>query len=146
MKITVRHDNRHRNSGDLFENRRAHRHVPARAALLHRHAQFPRRQFLHLAAVAATIPAASRIASAQRYPARPVRIILGFPPGGSTDIAARLMGQWLAERLGQPFIIENRPGAAGNIGAEAVVRAPADGYSSFWSPPRTRSTQRSMRS
>jgi tripartite-type tricarboxylate transporter receptor subunit TctC len=110
------------------------RRLPANAVLLHgrsfnvKATQFPRRQFLHLAADAAALPAVSRVARAQAYPARPVRIILGFPPGGATDILARLIGQWLSERLGQPFVIENRPGAGGNIGAEAVVRAPADGY------------------
>jgi tripartite-type tricarboxylate transporter receptor subunit TctC len=110
------------------------RRLPVKAVLLHgnpfnvKATQFPRRRFLHLAAGAAALPAVSRIASAQAYPARPVRIILGFPPGGAVDIVARLMGQWLSERLGQPFIIENRPGAGGNIGAEAVVRAPPDGY------------------
>jgi tripartite-type tricarboxylate transporter receptor subunit TctC len=87
-----------------------------------------RRRFLHLAASAAALPAVSRIARAQAYPVRPVRVIVGFPPGGTTDILARLMGQWLSERLGQPLIIENRPGAAGNLGTEAVVRAPPDGY------------------
>ncbi len=87
-----------------------------------------RRKFLHLAAGAAALPVVSRIASAQAYPTRPVRIIVGFPAGGGADIVARLIGQWLSERLGQPFIIENRPGAASNLGAEAVVRAPADGY------------------
>jgi tripartite-type tricarboxylate transporter receptor subunit TctC len=87
-----------------------------------------RRQFLHLAAGAAALPAISRIASAQAYPSRPVRIIVGVAAGGATDTLARLMGQWLSERLGQPFIIENRPGAGNSIGAEAVVRAPADGY------------------
>jgi tripartite-type tricarboxylate transporter receptor subunit TctC len=87
-----------------------------------------RRQFLQLAAGAAAIPAVSRIARAQAYPSRPVRIIVGFPPGGATDIVARLMGQWLSERLGQQFVIENRPGAASNIGTEAVVRASPDGY------------------
>src|SRR5580658_844540 len=87
-----------------------------------------RRQFLRLAAGAAALPAVSRIARAQAYPTQPVRIIVGFPAGGSTDILARLMGQWLSERLGQPFLVENRPGAAGNIATEAVVRAPADGY------------------
>jgi tripartite-type tricarboxylate transporter receptor subunit TctC len=83
---------------------------------------------LHLAAGAATLPAVSRFAWAQAYPTRPVRIIVSFPPGGPSDIMARLMGQYLSERLGQPFVIENRPGAGGNIGTEAVVRAPADGY------------------
>jgi tripartite-type tricarboxylate transporter receptor subunit TctC len=88
----------------------------------------PRRQFLHLAAGAAAFPAVSRIAQAQTYPTRPVRLIVGYPPGGSNDILARLMGQWLSERLGQPFVIENRPGAGSNIGTEAVVRALPDGY------------------
>src|SRR5262245_36422358 len=90
--------------------------------------KLPRRNFLHLAASAAALPAVSRIARAQLYPARPVRIIVGFPSGGPSDIVARLIGQWLSERLGQPFIIENRPGATGNIGTEAVTRAPADGH------------------
>src|SRR5262249_37347282 len=88
----------------------------------------PRRRFLHLAAGAAALPAVSQIAKAQSYPTRPVRIVVGFPPAGGADIVARLMGQWLSERLGQQFIIENRPGAASNIATEAVVRAPADGY------------------
>jgi tripartite-type tricarboxylate transporter receptor subunit TctC len=87
-----------------------------------------RRQFLQLGASVAALPAFSRIAQAESYPARPVRIIVGFPPGGGADIVARLIGQWLSERLGQPFIIENRPGAASNLAAEAVVRAPPDGY------------------
>jgi tripartite-type tricarboxylate transporter receptor subunit TctC len=87
-----------------------------------------RRQFLYLAAGAAALPAVSRMAWAQTYPTRPVRIVVGFAPGGVTDVVARLIGQWLTERLGQPFIIENRPGAANNIGTEAVVRAPPDGY------------------
>jgi len=87
-----------------------------------------RRQFLHLAAGAAALPAVSRIAWAQNYPTRPVRLIVGFAPGGTTDITARLIGQWLSERLGQQFLIENRTGAATNIATEAVVRAPADGY------------------
>jgi tripartite-type tricarboxylate transporter receptor subunit TctC len=90
--------------------------------------KLPRRRFLHLAAGAAALPAVSSIAWAQVYPSRPVRIIVGFSPGGPQDILARLLGQWLSERLGQQFVIENRPGAAGNIAAEAVVRAPADGY------------------
>ena len=90
--------------------------------------KLPRRQFLHLAAGAAALPAVSRIAWAQTYPSRPVRIIVGFAAGGATDILARLIGQWLSERLGQPFVIENRPGAGSNIATEAVVRAPADGY------------------
>jgi tripartite-type tricarboxylate transporter receptor subunit TctC len=88
----------------------------------------PRRQLLLLAAGAAALPAASRIAGAQSYPARPVRIIVGFPPGGPNDIVARIIGQWLSERLGQPFVIESRPGGGSNVGTEAVVRAPADGH------------------
>jgi tripartite-type tricarboxylate transporter receptor subunit TctC len=87
-----------------------------------------RRQFLHLAAGAAALPSVSRVASAQAYPTRPVRIIVGFAPGSASDIVARLLGQWLSERLGQQFIIEHRPGAASNIATEAVVRAPPDGY------------------
>ena len=87
-----------------------------------------RRQFLHLAAGAAALPAVSRIATAQTYPTRPVRIIVGYAPAGATDIAARLIGQWLSERLGRPVVIENRPGAGSNIGTEVVARAPADGY------------------
>ena len=87
-----------------------------------------RRQFLHLAAGAAALPAVSRFAWAQTYPSRPVRIIVGFAAGGPNDILARLIGQWLSERLGQPFVIENRPGAGSNIATEAVVRAPPDGY------------------
>jgi tripartite-type tricarboxylate transporter receptor subunit TctC len=87
-----------------------------------------RRNFLQLAASAAALPIVPRIAFAQAYPARPVNLVAGFAPGGGVDITARLVGQWLAERLGQPFIIENRPGAASNIATEAVVRASADGY------------------
>ena len=87
-----------------------------------------RRQFLHLAVGAAALPAMSRFAWAQAYPSRPVRVIVGFTPGSAPDIVARLMGQWLSERLGQQFLVENRPGAGGNIGTEVVVRAPADGY------------------
>jgi tripartite-type tricarboxylate transporter receptor subunit TctC len=90
--------------------------------------KLPRRNFLHLAAGAAALPAVSRIAFAQAYPSRPVRLIVPFTPGGAFDIMARLIGQWLSERLGQPFVIENRPGGGGNIGTEAVVRAPTDGY------------------
>ncbi len=90
--------------------------------------KFPRRTFLHLAVGAAALPAVPRIARAQAYPSRPVRIIVGFPAGGATDIQARLMGQWLSDRLGQPFIVENRAGASGNIGTEAVAKAPADCY------------------
>jgi tripartite-type tricarboxylate transporter receptor subunit TctC len=90
--------------------------------------KLPRRNFLHLAAGAAVLPAVSRIAPAQAYPSRPVRVIVPFAPAGTTDILARLIGQWLTERLGQSFIIENRPGASTMIGTEAVVRSPADGY------------------
>jgi tripartite-type tricarboxylate transporter receptor subunit TctC len=90
--------------------------------------KLPRRTFLHLAAGAAALPVLPRIASAQAYPTRPVRIIVGFPPGGSTDIIARPLGQYLSERLGQPVIVDNRPGAGSNVAAEAVVRASADGY------------------
>jgi tripartite-type tricarboxylate transporter receptor subunit TctC len=91
--------------------------------------KFPhRRQFLHLTAGAAALPAMPCFAWAQAYPTRQVRWIVPFPPGGGTDILARIMGQWLSERLGQPFVIENRPGAGTNIGTEAVVRAPPDGY------------------
>jgi tripartite-type tricarboxylate transporter receptor subunit TctC len=88
----------------------------------------PRRKFLHLAAGAAALPAVSRFAWAEAYPTRPVRLIVPFGPGGGTDIVARLIGQWLSVRLGQQFVIENRPGAGGNLGTEQVVRAPPDGY------------------
>jgi tripartite-type tricarboxylate transporter receptor subunit TctC len=91
-----------------------------------------RRQFLHLAAGAAALPAVSRVARAQAYPTRPVRIVVGFAAGGVAEIVARLIGQSLSERLGQPFIIESRPGAASNIATEAVVRAPPDGYTLSW--------------
>ena len=87
-----------------------------------------RREFLLLAASTTVLPAASYEAWAQTYPTRPVRMIVPFGPGGGTDIVARLIGQWLTERLGQTFVIENRPGAGGNLGTEAVVRAPPDGY------------------
>ena len=90
--------------------------------------ELPRRKFLHLAASAATLPALPRLASALDYPTRPVHILVGFAAGGPTDIFARLIGQWLSERLGQPFIIEDRPGAATNIATEAVAHAPPDGY------------------
>jgi len=88
----------------------------------------PRRRFLHLAAGAAALPATSRIASAEAYPTRPVRLVVGFAAGGPTDILGRLMGQWLSQRLGQPFIVENRPGAGGNLATEAVVNAQSDGH------------------
>jgi tripartite-type tricarboxylate transporter receptor subunit TctC len=97
--------------------------------------KLPRRTFLHLAAGAAALPAVSRIARAQAYPSRPVRIIIGFPAGTTADIIARLLGQWLSERLGQPFLIENRPGAASTIATEVVVRAPADGHTLLWITP-----------
>jgi len=87
-----------------------------------------RRQFLHLVAGAAAVPAVSRIARAQAYPSRPVRLIAPFPPGGSIDLTSRLIGQWLTDRLGQPVVIENRSGAAGNLGSEAALSSPPDGY------------------
>src|SRR4030088_908858 len=87
-----------------------------------------RRHVLHLAAGAAALPTVSRFARAQAYPSRPVRIVVPFAAGGATDIIARLIGQWLSERLGQQFVIENRPGAGSNIGTEVVVNAPPDGY------------------
>jgi len=90
--------------------------------------KLPRRKFLHLAAGAVAVPAVSRIARAQAYPTRPVRLIAPFAPGGGSDMTARLIGQWLSERLGQQFVIDNRPGAASNIATEAAVRASADGY------------------
>src|SRR5262245_49795458 len=88
----------------------------------------PRRRFLHLATAAAALPIVSRAASAQSYPSRPVHIVVGFPAGGATDIGARLIGQWLSDRLGQPFVIENKPGAGTHAATESVARAPADGY------------------
>src|SRR4051794_34488263 len=88
----------------------------------------PRRQFLHLAAGAGALPAVTRFAKAQTYPTRPVRIIVGYAPAGAGDISTRLMGQWLSQRFGQQFIIENRTGAGTNIATESVVRAAADGY------------------
>jgi tripartite-type tricarboxylate transporter receptor subunit TctC len=90
--------------------------------------KIPRRQILHLLTGAIALPAAPRVATAQAYPMRPVRLIVGFAAGGSTDISARLIAQWLTERLGQAFVVENRPGAGSNIATEAVVNAPADGY------------------
>jgi tripartite-type tricarboxylate transporter receptor subunit TctC len=96
---------------------------------------FHRRKFLHLAASAAALPAISRIACAADYPSHPVRLIVGFAAGSTTDILARLMGQWLSQRLGQQFVIENRPGAGGNIGAETVAKAAPDGYTLLMVPP-----------
>jgi tripartite-type tricarboxylate transporter receptor subunit TctC len=90
--------------------------------------EFPRRLFMHLAAGAAALPAMPGVARAQAYPSRPVRIVVGFPAGGATDIMARLMGEWLTERLGQQFIVENKPGASGNIGTDGVAKSPPDGY------------------
>src|ERR1700761_3533531 len=90
--------------------------------------KLPRRSFLHLAAGAAALPAVSCFAWAQTYPTRPIRIMVGFPPGGPADILGRLIGQRMSERLGQSFIIENRPGAQGQIATETVIRAPADGH------------------
>jgi tripartite-type tricarboxylate transporter receptor subunit TctC len=97
--------------------------------------KFPRREFLRLAAGAAALPAFSGIAKAETYPARPVHLIIGYTPGGSADLTARLMGQWLSARLGQQFIIENRPGGGTNIATEAVVRAPPDGYNLLLAAP-----------
>src|SRR5882762_1735954 len=90
--------------------------------------KLPRRQFLHLAAGAAALPAVPWIARAQAYPSRPVRLIIGFPPGSTSDILARIISQWLTERIGQPVIVEARPGAGGNISVQAALAAPADGY------------------
>lgn len=92
----------------------------------------PRRRFLHLATGAAAVPIVSHVVRAETYPSRPVRIIVAGAPGNTTDIFARLIGKWLSERLGQPFFIENRPGAGSNIGTETVVRAPPDGYTLLW--------------
>jgi tripartite-type tricarboxylate transporter receptor subunit TctC len=90
--------------------------------------KLPRRKFLHLAAAAVALPVLPRIAAALDYPTRPVRIIVGFAPGGAPDILARLMGQWLSDRFGQPFVVENRPGASGSLATQAVIKAPPDGY------------------
>ena len=102
--------------------------------------KFQRRQFLQLVAGAAALPAASSIANAQAYPSRPVRLVIGYTPGGSADLTARLMGQWLSEKLGQSFVIENRPGGGTNIATEQGLRATR----CFWSHPPTPSTPRSM--
>ena len=90
--------------------------------------RLPRRRFLKLAAAAAALPAVSRLAHGQAYPTRPIRIMVGYPAGGSTDLVARIVGQWVSERLGQPIVIENKPGAGTNLAAQTVVAAPADGY------------------
>ena len=92
------------------------------------HMNHPRRRFIQLAAGAAAFAAHPSVLRAQAYPSRPVRLVLGYAPGNAPDIVSRLMAQWLAERLGQPFYVDNRPGAGSNIGTEAVIRAPADGY------------------
>src|SRR5436305_1109425 len=97
--------------------------------------KFPRRKFLYLAAGAAALPALPRLAKAQAYPSRPIRLIIGYTPGGSADLTARLMGQWLSERLGQSFVVENRPDGGTNIATEAVVRAPPDGYTFLLAAP-----------
>ena len=97
--------------------------------------KLPRREFLHLAAGIAALPTLSRTARAEGYPTRPVRLVVGFAPGGGNDITARLVGQWLSEHLGQPIVIENRPGAATNIATEAVVNAAPDGYTLLFVPP-----------
>lgn len=97
--------------------------------------KFPRRRLLRVAAAGVALPALARIAGAQSYPTHPVRIIVGFAAGSTTDILARLIGQWLSQRLGQQFIVENRPGAGGNVGAETVVNAPPDGYTLLMVPP-----------
>src|SRR5881275_805098 len=97
--------------------------------------QFPRRRFLRLAAAAAALPITSKIASAQAYPSRPVRLVIGYTPGGSADLTARQMGQWLSERLGQSFVIEKRPGGGTNIATEAVIHAPPDGYTLLLAAP-----------
>src|SRR6188474_1994074 len=90
--------------------------------------KFPRRKFLHLIAGAAAVPAIPLAARAQAYPARPPHVVTGFPPGGISDTYARLIAQWLSERMGQQFVVENRPGAGGNLAAESVARAAPDGY------------------
>src|SRR3954470_21369511 len=94
-----------------------------------------RRGFLHVAAAAAAVSALSTAARAQTWPARPVRLVVGYTPGGSADLTARLMGQWLSERLGQSFVVENRPGGGTNIATEAALRAPADGYTLLVAAP-----------
>ena len=100
--------------------------------------KLPRRQFLYLAAGTAALPVITRIARAQTYPTRPVHLIVGFSAGGINHLLARLMGQWLSAQLGQPFVVENRPGAASNLGTEVVVRARPDGYTLLLSVPPAR--------
>src|ERR1700693_5685875 len=97
--------------------------------------KLPRRQFLHLAVGTVVLPDVTRVAKTETYPTRPVRVIVAFAAGGPNDIIARLMGRWLSERFGQQFVIENRPGAGGTIGTEAVVNAPADGYTLVLASP-----------
>src|SRR5262249_10891831 len=114
------------------------RHSSSITAIWRATMRLHRRQFLRLAAGAAALPTISRFAWAQAYPSRPVRYIVSAPPGGGQDMCARLMGQWLTGRLGQPFIIENRPGGGGNIATETVVRAAPDGYTLLSvAPPST---------
>src|SRR5947207_9171432 len=108
--------------------------------------KLPRRKFLHLALGAAALPAMSNIARAQAYPARPVRIIVPLAPAGTVDIMARLLGQWLSDRLGQQFVIENRSGASTNLGTEAVVRAPPDGYTLLMIDVSARSEEQRLNS
>jgi tripartite-type tricarboxylate transporter receptor subunit TctC len=115
-----------------FRRRGAHQQPPHQRSEEKGRVKLARRRFLRLAAGAAALPAVARIARAQAYPARPVRIIVGFPAGSSPDIIARIMSPWLSERFGQPIIIESKPGAATNIATEAVVRAPPDGYTLLW--------------
>ena len=105
----------------------------------------PRRKFLHLAAGAAALPAISRIARADTYPSHPVRILVGFAAGSTTDILGRLIGQWLSQRLGQQFIIENRPGAGGNIAAEEMIKSRPTATRSTWCRRRSRPMARSTR-
>jgi tripartite-type tricarboxylate transporter receptor subunit TctC len=96
---------------------------------------FPRRQLLKLAVGATALPAFTQLLKAENYPTRPIRLVIGYTPGGSADLTARLMGQWLSDRLGQTFVVENRPGGGTNIATEAVVRAPPDGYSVLLAAP-----------
>jgi tripartite-type tricarboxylate transporter receptor subunit TctC len=98
----------------------------------------PRRRFLSLTGAGAAFPSIVKLSRAESYPTRPIHFVVGFPAGGPNDILARLIGQWLSERLGQPVIVENRPGASGNVATEAVVRAPADGYTLLMVVRRTR--------